>query len=387
MQSWLSKFKKVNFRQVSRMLLLLIMLVCPLLFGFSTGEFLHVRGWVISNERPLANAILTIYENDSVVHRQRTGLRGTFYYNVPFNKEYVFSFTKDELVAKKLFFNTHTGNAHDPERHYHFEFEVELLEDRTYIFSDFYNNPLATIFYDNIHGQFDHVRYCIDDYIVSSQIVSRQSAGLRGHSPSFLLSHTGGIAQLMKNLDILEANSFMQRPPSDLLANSDIVSQVSAAPGRTETVARPEETVARIEKTETTSKPDKPEIRIVQDISSDYADPEPEIRSITFFSMSDSGKERIPDSSVFLSVQILATKKYIPKGFFDVINSEMADSEILYYHDTDNLDKYIMGVFQGMDDTLEKFWKLRSLGYEAYIVAFKDEQRVRVSEARYALGK
>lgn len=387
MKGLLSKYKTVDFRQVSRVLLLLIMLVCPLLLGFSTGEFLHVRGWVISNERPLANAILTIYENDSVVHRQRTGLRGTFYYNVPFNKEYVFAFTRDDLVAKRLFFNTHTFGAHDPDRYYLFEFEVELIEDRTYIFADFFANPLATIFFDNIQNQFDHVRYCLDDYIIGTQIASRQSAGLRGQSPSFALSHTGGIVQLMRNLEILEANNFMQRPPSDLLANSEIVSQVSRAPDRTETVTRPEEPLARIEKTETTAKPDKPETRIVQDNISDHTDPEPDIHPITFFSLSDPGKEKTPGSSVFFSVQVLATKKYIPRGFFDVINREMADSEILFYHDTDNLDKYIMGVFEGMDETLEKFWKLRSLGYEAYIVAFKDDQRIRVSEARYALGK
>ena len=373
MKGYLHRYIPVGYWQASNVSLFLIMLVCPILISFSAGEFLHVRGWVISNERPLSNAVLTVYENDSVVHRQRTGLRGTFYYNVPFNKEYIFSFTKDDLIAKKLYFNTHTGSAHDPERHYHFEFEVELLEDRTYIFSDFFNNPLAIIFYDSIHRQFDHVRYCIDDYIVNSQIVSRQSSVLSGYSPSFLLSHSGGVAQLVRNLDMLAANNFMQPPPNNLLADAEVERPVSSS----------------AEISEVTSESMNSDIadRKPQNILSNITNPSPESQSITFFSLSDPGQEKIPESSVFFSVQVLATKKYIPRGFFDAINREMADSEILYYHDTDNLDKYIMGVFIRMDDTLEKFWKLRSLGYDAYIVAFQDEQRVRVSEARSVMGK
>jgi len=94
-----------------------------------------------------------------------------------------------------------------------------------------------------------------------------------------------------------------------------------------------------------------------------------------------------PDFSgdIFFSIQILATKKKAPECFFCKIQESLPDKEIYHYYDKDSLDKFIVGAYQNLDTTLQNFWQIRRLGYEAYVVAFHNKQRIRVKEAQTLL--
>jgi len=68
-----------------------------------SSNYVEIKGWVIKNNKPLSNADIIILENDTIVHQIKSNFSGAFSLIVPFQKEYIFAFSKKDLITKKVF--------------------------------------------------------------------------------------------------------------------------------------------------------------------------------------------------------------------------------------------------------------------------------------------
>jgi outer membrane protein OmpA-like peptidoglycan-associated protein/tetratricopeptide (TPR) repeat protein len=87
-------------------------------------------------------------------------------------------------------------------------------------------------------------------------------------------------------------------------------------------------------------------------------------------------------TGVEFMVQFMASNVPINPQFYKKIMDNVPDTDIIYYYDTDRFHRYLVGSFNNFDAAFHMQRTLRQLGYEIYIVAFHNGERIPVSKAR-----
>ena len=85
-------------------------------------------------------------------------------------------------------------------------------------------------------------------------------------------------------------------------------------------------------------------------------------------------------------VQFMASHVPISPQYYRKIMQNLPDVDIIYYYDTDRYHRYLVGSFRDFDAAFLMQRKLRELGYEIYVVAFDNGDRIPVSRARRLLA-
>jgi outer membrane protein OmpA-like peptidoglycan-associated protein len=81
-------------------------------------------------------------------------------------------------------------------------------------------------------------------------------------------------------------------------------------------------------------------------------------------------------------IQILASAMPVPPQRYQLIRESFPAMTLFYYYSPDRLHRYMVGSFADYDEVITAERQLRRMGFETYIVAYKDGQRVSVREAR-----
>jgi hypothetical protein len=366
-----------------------------------SSNYVEIKGWVIKDNKPLANAEIVILENDSIVYQLKSGFSGGFSLIVPFQKEYIFAFSKKDLITKKVFIYTKTHSYIDPNNYYDFHFEVELFEDGPLINRDFFNYPVSMVFYDENIDEFNYFKANMDQLASGDKNIFRDLLEKDFQYPESFLNYVQSIMDEEK-LRIEKSN---QQPLVQHEQENDYATILNPEPesdiNTDISVSNPIEIVTNKSVTSVSdaimedSIPESKNSLAINSsiIESQRTEEQNPPSSVDFHSSTTIdfknyyNPENTPDFSndVFFSIQILATKKKVPDCFFCKIQESLPEKEIYYYHDKDSLDKFIVGVYYDLNTTLQNFWPIRRLGYEAYVVAFHKKERIRVKEAQSLL--
>ncbi len=86
-------------------------------------------------------------------------------------------------------------------------------------------------------------------------------------------------------------------------------------------------------------------------------------------------------------VQFMASNVPINPGFYRKIMDNLPHVDIIYYYDYDRYHRYLVGSFKDFEDAYKMQRTLRKLGYEIYVVAFDNGERIPVSRARRLIGE
>ncbi len=86
-------------------------------------------------------------------------------------------------------------------------------------------------------------------------------------------------------------------------------------------------------------------------------------------------------------VQFMASHVPINPQYYRKIMEELPHFDIIYYYDTDRYHRYLVGSFRDFETAFEIQRELRQLGYEIYVVAFDNGERIPVSRARRLIGE
>ncbi len=86
-------------------------------------------------------------------------------------------------------------------------------------------------------------------------------------------------------------------------------------------------------------------------------------------------------------VQFMASNVPINPRFYRKIMNNLPQVDIIYYYDNDRYHRYLVGSFREFEDAFEMQRTLRNLGYEIYVVAFENGERIPVSRARRLIGE
>ncbi|TVQ15831.1 MAG: hypothetical protein EA361_05095 [Bacteroidetes bacterium] len=86
-------------------------------------------------------------------------------------------------------------------------------------------------------------------------------------------------------------------------------------------------------------------------------------------------------------VQFMASNVPINPRFYRKIMNNLPHVDIIYYYDTDRYHRYLVGSFKEFEEAFEMQRTLRNLGYEIYVVAFENGERIPVSRARRLIGE
>lgn len=86
-------------------------------------------------------------------------------------------------------------------------------------------------------------------------------------------------------------------------------------------------------------------------------------------------------------VQFMASHIPIHPRYYQKIMDELPDLDIIYYYDYDRYHRYLVGSFKSFYNAFEMQRILRELGYEIYVVAFRNGERIPVSRARRYTGE
>ena len=110
------------------------------------------------------------------------------------------------------------------------------------------------------------------------------------------------------------------------------------------------------------------------------------IRTESYMKLNNLKAESNFSEDVEFMVQFIAS--YIPVGtsFFHRILSEYKDTDIIYYYDNDKLHRYLIGSYSTVEEATNAAFKLHGLGYQAYVVAFENGERISVSRALMLQG-
>ncbi len=85
-------------------------------------------------------------------------------------------------------------------------------------------------------------------------------------------------------------------------------------------------------------------------------------------------------------IQIIAARNPVPPSYYRKIMETYPRLNIIYYYDEDKFHRYLVGSFDNFYSAYNVQASLRELGYEIYLVAFDDGQRISVSRARRILS-
>ncbi len=108
---------------------------------------------------------------------------------------------------------------------------------------------------------------------------------------------------------------------------------------------------------------------------------------ITYRHLNDLSNEYSFSNGVEFMVQFIAAKNPVGKSFFNMLLQNYPEVNIVYYHDSDKFHRYLAGKFNTVDEAVNAALKMRSIGYDTYIVAFNNGERLPVSEARNILSE
>ncbi len=97
-------------------------------------------------------------------------------------------------------------------------------------------------------------------------------------------------------------------------------------------------------------------------------------------------KEAHHSEGIEFMVQFIAAKNPIPPKYYQKIIDAMPRADIIYYYDEDKYHRYLVGTFKDFQTAYNVQRKLRQLGYDIYLVAFKDGERISVSRARHLVS-
>jgi hypothetical protein len=346
-------------------------------FITTANDFLNMRGRVLYNEKPLRRANISVWENDTIAYTLKTNFWGKFSVYVPFQREFIFTFSHKNLISKKLFINTITPNEPDPEKYYIYRFEVELIENSPDVYREFFNFPIAMLFFDTKTADFNYYR-----------------ANTSTNTDMSLFASVGDITfesqERIFGREILEQETRLpladqqtpapnpgveQQPDSLFLATTS-----SSIPGY---ITQPTDETTKDYIEPVKPGPDVNKNNTLQPLEGNKVLGFTETPFNEFFNYKNPDQEVDFKGQVFFSVQLVATAKNIPASFFNKITQKSPQLEILKYTDAnDGLDKYIAGVYDNLNTTIDYYRLLRSMGYEGYIVAFYNNQRVKVSYAQ-----
>ncbi len=84
-------------------------------------------------------------------------------------------------------------------------------------------------------------------------------------------------------------------------------------------------------------------------------------------------------------VQFVATGYPVHPDFYRKIINELPHINIINYYDKDRYHRYLVGSFRDFRSAYNLLWKLRELGYDTYVVAFNNGERISVSTAQSML--
>jgi len=80
-------------------------------------------------------------------------------------------------------------------------------------------------------------------------------------------------------------------------------------------------------------------------------------------------------------VQFAATRNPVHPQYYRRIMETFPQADILYYYDIDRFHRYSVGTFKELNRAMEVHRRLRDLGFDAFVVAFRDGERISLSEA------
>lgn len=84
-------------------------------------------------------------------------------------------------------------------------------------------------------------------------------------------------------------------------------------------------------------------------------------------------------------VQFAATRNPVHPQYYRRIMEAFPQLDIMYYYDIDRFHRYSVGTFDNLNRAMEVHRRLRELGFDAFVVAFRDGERISLSEANQLL--
>ncbi|MFO8066347.1 MAG: OmpA family protein [Bacteroidales bacterium] len=111
------------------------------------------------------------------------------------------------------------------------------------------------------------------------------------------------------------------------------------------------------------------------------------IQNETLIYLNDLESERDFAGGVEYMVQFILSVKPVGTSFFHRILNEYPEANIVYYFDKERMHRYSIGSYNSIEDVTAAAIKLQSIGYDVYVVAFSDGERIPVKEARLMLGE
>lgn len=92
-------------------------------------------------------------------------------------------------------------------------------------------------------------------------------------------------------------------------------------------------------------------------------------------------KEAYHARGIEFMVQFAATRNPVHPQFYRRIMEAFPQADILYYYDIDRFHRYSVGTFKDLNLAMDLHRRLRNLGFDAFVVAFRDGDRISLSEA------
>lgn len=355
--------------------------VCAVLMGVTAplkamqdnpSNYLHVTGWVVKDDQPLSNVQITISEDGEVLSAMKTNFAGSFSLFVPFQKEYQVSFSREGHITKNVIIDTQTPVEPDSLFYYFFQFEVELFEDSPYARREFFKDPVAIVFYDAGVHDFEYYRSNVKIFSAKAQNLFKDSLGVAFEYPESFFEYIQSLTEQPEQLHMIaDREASAEQPPKDndgkeMPLNSDSSGQKATDPVASSSSDYPD---TREEKENIVT---KTALGGQRDETPDNSQPGKAIMFYNYLTkeLLDIGPEQ------FYTIQLLATARSVPEGYFDAAIETLQLQEIIQYRDCDKLHKYTVGVYENLGDAFSVSHQLEEMGYEIFIVAFSNHRRL-----------
>lgn len=337
-----------------------------------SANYLHVTGWVVKDDKPLSGTEITISEDGVVISTMKTNFAGSFSLFVPFQKEYLVTFTKEGLITKKVIIDTKTPEDPDPLFYYYFQFEVELFEDSPYARREFFKDPVAIVFYDVGVHDFEYYRSNVKVFSAKAQNLFKDSLGVAFEYPESFFEYIQSLTEQPEQLHMIEDKEpLAQKTPKENEAMGAPKEVASSDPDGKQPVA---ESVAE-KPTSGVELQDLAAATEGEDHRNDKSGAEKNDKAIEFYNYL-TGELLEMGPGKFYTVQLLATSRSVPDGYFDPAIDTLQLQKIIYYRDCDHLHKYTVGVYKNLREAFSVSHQLEEMGYEIFIVAFVNHRRM-----------
>jgi hypothetical protein len=145
-----SKFYKNTFKLI---LFTLVILITSNAFSQNT---LQVKGRLDLKEGKTKEGSIKLYENGNLVQSQNADRTGKFSFDLALNKDYIFEFSSDGYVTKKININTEVPSNAENKSFTPIYFAVELFHQYTGVNTIVFTQPVGIIKYYPQIGDFDY---------------------------------------------------------------------------------------------------------------------------------------------------------------------------------------------------------------------------------------